>query len=151
AGRGIAAARGAALRGVVGLLAAGRERDDDGDPDQLVHRRHDTPTRAGRHTGAMSVVIELVGAIEADPQDPGPQLVLADHLLSAEDPRGELIVLDHRDRTDPDGLTDPAALERILLLAAVYGFPCAREPELPELLPFVGGGGYPVQYDLDHE
>ncbi len=98
----------------------------------------------------MSVVTELLAAIEAAPEDPDPQLVLADLLLAAGDPRGELIVLDHRDRSTPGGLTDPDALERTLLLAAVYGFPCARD-ELEPMLPFSGGGSFPVQYEVHHE
>lgn len=97
----------------------------------------------------MSVVRELVEAVEADPEDLGPQLVLADCLQSAGDPRGELIILDHGERTTPGGLTDPAAIERLLLLAAVYGFPRARDED-EGMLPFAGGGSYPEQYEVDH-
>jgi len=97
----------------------------------------------------MSTVAELVEAIDAAPDDPDPQLVLADCLQAAGDPRGELIVLDHHDRVTPGGLTDPAAIERLLLLAATYGFPCAGAPD-PEPLPFGGGGSMPVQYEVDH-
>jgi uncharacterized protein (TIGR02996 family) len=74
----------------------------------------------------VSIAAELLAVIAAQPDDPDPQLVLADHLLAAGDPRGELIVLDHLDRSTPGSLTDPAALDRLLLLAATYGFPCAR-------------------------
>ena len=98
----------------------------------------------------MSVATELLAAITADPADPAPQHVLADWLLSAGDPRGELIILDHQERSLPGGLADPAALERTLLLAAVYGFPCARDPD-EKILPFVGGGSFPVQYEFPHE
>lgn len=98
----------------------------------------------------MSVLPSLLTAVATDPDDPGPQLVLADWLLSVGDPRGELIVLDHHDRSTPGGLTDPAAIERILLLAAEYGFPCARD-EVEPMLPFEGGGGFPVQYEVGHE
>jgi uncharacterized protein (TIGR02996 family) len=84
----------------------------------------------------VSVVRELVEAVEADPEDLGPQLVLADCLQAAGDPRGELIILDHGDRATPGGLTDPAALDRLLLLAAIYGFPCARSTD-ESMLPFV--------------
>ena len=80
---------------------------------------------------------ELLAAIGAQPDDPDPQLVLADHLLSAGDPRGELIVLDHLERRAPGGLTDPEAIERLLVLAATYGFPCARD-EVEPMLPFTG-------------
>lgn len=97
----------------------------------------------------MSIVDDLLVAITADPDDRDPQLVLADSLLSAGDPRGELIVLDHRDDATPGGLAEPAALERLLLLAAVYGFPCPRN-ELEPMLPFEGGGAYPVQYEVTH-
>lgn len=88
----------------------------------------------------------ILDEIRDDPEDPGSQLVLADWLLERGDPRGELIVLDHRERAGE--LDDPAGLERLLLLAAEYTFPCAREPD-ESTLPFVGGGGYPVQYELD--
>ena len=98
----------------------------------------------------MDVMAELLAAIAAQPDDPDPQLVLADHLLAAGDPRGELLVLDHLDRRAPGGLADPPALERLLVLAATYGFPCARNAVEP-MLPFKGGGGYPVQYDVDYE
>jgi uncharacterized protein (TIGR02996 family) len=97
----------------------------------------------------VSVQTELLGAIATDPEDPGPQLVLADWLLAGDDPRGELIILDHRDRETPGGLTDPDALDRILLLAAEYGFPCARD-EVEPMLPFRYAGAEPLQYRLDH-
>jgi len=90
---------------------------------------------------------ELLGAIAADPDDPEPQLVIADWLLVRGDARGELIVLDHRDRAGL--LTEHGAIEQLLLLAAEYTFPCAREPD-ESTLPFEGGGGYPVQYELHH-
>jgi uncharacterized protein (TIGR02996 family) len=93
---------------------------------------------------------ELLAAIAAQPDDPDPQLVLADHLLSAGDPRGELIVLDHLERSAPGGLTDPDAIDRLLVLAATYGFPCARD-EVEPMLPFAGGADYPVRYELHHE
>jgi uncharacterized protein (TIGR02996 family) len=98
-------------------------------------------------------VAELLAVIATQPDDPDPQLVLADHLLAAGDPRGELLVLDHLERSTPGGLADPAAIERLLLLAATYGFPCVRD-EVPSMLPFEaieGGGGYPVRYALHHE
>jgi uncharacterized protein (TIGR02996 family) len=88
----------------------------------------------------------ILEAIRDDPADPAPQLVVADWLLEQGDPRGELIVLDHCERAGD--LDDPAALERLLLLAAEYTFPCAREPD-ESTLPFIGGGGCPVQYELD--
>ena len=97
----------------------------------------------------MSTVAELVAAVEATPGDPEPQLVLADCLQAAGDPRGELIALDHHERATPGGLTDPAAIERLLLLAATHGFPCAVDPD-PDPLPFTGGGSFPVQYEVEH-
>jgi uncharacterized protein (TIGR02996 family) len=77
--------------------------------------------------------LDLQAAIAAAPDDEAPRLVLADLLLSAEDPRGELLVLDTREREEPEGLTDPDQLEHYLLLAAVYSFPNphAEEPTLP--------------------
>lgn len=111
----------------------------------LALRRAD---RGPRHTRPVSTLAALVAAVEAAPADPDPQLVLADCLQAAGDPRGELIVLDHHDRATLEGLDDPEAIERLLLLAAVYGFPCA-EPALRPL-PFRGGGASPVQYEVAH-
>jgi uncharacterized protein (TIGR02996 family) len=90
----------------------------------------------------------LLRAIEADPDDVDPQLVIADWLLAHGDPRGELIVLDQRQRTGQ--LADPEGIERLLMLAAEYTFPCAREPEEP-VLPFARGNGLPAQYELAYE
>jgi uncharacterized protein (TIGR02996 family) len=78
----------------------------------------------------VSVVQELLAAIEADPQDEASQMVIADHLQAEGDPRGDLIVLDHAERHGL--LTEPAAIEQLLLLAAEYSFPRA-EPEDPPL------------------
>jgi uncharacterized protein (TIGR02996 family) len=97
----------------------------------------------------VNVVAELLAAIEAQPDDPDPQLVLADHLLAAGDPRGELIVLDHVERRAPGGLTDPEAIERLLVLAATYGFPCARD-EVEPMLPFEGTDEYGTRAELHH-
>jgi uncharacterized protein (TIGR02996 family) len=92
---------------------------------------------------------ELITMIAADPEDEAPPLVLADLLQSDDDPRGELIVLDHRDRTMPGGTTDPDALDRLLLLSAVYGFPHARDHET-EPLPF-RRQLHPLRYELEFE
>jgi len=71
--------------------------------------------------------VALLDAIRADPEDPAPQRAIANWLLEHGDPRGELILLDHRDRAGE--LHDPAAVERLLLLAAEYTFPCPRAPD----------------------
>lgn len=94
--------------------------------------------------GTSQEAIDLQATITAAPDDVAPQLVLADLLLSADDPRGELIMLDRRER-DGD-LVDPDAIERLLELAAVYGFPRA-EPEDPPL-PFAAesSGGYVLRH-----
>jgi uncharacterized protein (TIGR02996 family) len=76
----------------------------------------------------MTLEAELLAAVTADPEDADAQLVLADWLQASGDDRGELILLDHRERTTPGGLAEPAAIDRLLVLAAAYGFPCAREP-----------------------
>ncbi|MEO8700100.1 MAG: hypothetical protein ABI867_08655 [Kofleriaceae bacterium] len=96
--------------------------------------------------GSSPIAVELQAAIAADPGDEGPQLVLADLLLSAEDPRGELIMLDNLERSTPGGLTDPEALERYLLLAAEYSFPRATPDEL--VLQFTGVN---ARYSATHE
>ncbi len=90
--------------------------------------------------------IELQSAIAAAPGDAAPQLVLADLLLGVDDLRGELIILDNRERAD--GVIEPAALERYLLLAAEYSFP-RIEPE-PPTLPFYGFDRGPVRYTMLH-
>jgi uncharacterized protein (TIGR02996 family) len=105
--------------------------------------------RGGAHTRGVDVVAELLAAIGAQPDDPDPQLVLADHLLSAGDPRGELIVLDHLERSAPGGLTEPEAIERLLVLAATYGFPCARD-EVEPMLPFESVDEYGGRDELHH-
>jgi hypothetical protein len=62
--------------------------------------------------------------------------------------QAELLALEQRE-LDP-GLTELDEIERLLELSARLGFvrpaddPCAR------ILPFEGGGSYPVQYTLDH-
>ena len=91
----------------------------------------------------------LLAAIAENPDDPDPQLVIADWLLAQGDARGELIVLDHHERTT-GGIVDPVALERMLLLAAEYTFPCAREPD-ESMLPFIAADdGYEVTYGGHH-
>jgi uncharacterized protein (TIGR02996 family) len=94
----------------------------------------------------MSVVNELIEAIAADPRDEGPQLVIADYLLSEDDPRGELIMLDRRERAGD--LDDPTALDQLLLLAAQYSFPRA-EPDDP-LFAFARFDGPQPSYRLVH-
>ena len=96
----------------------------------------------------MSVVDELLAAIEADPKDEASQLVIGDFLQAAGDPRGDLIVLAHAEQR---GLLDGAdALEQLLLLAAEYSFPRA-EPDDP-MLPFVRRQiRWETEYDLRHE
>jgi uncharacterized protein (TIGR02996 family) len=88
----------------------------------------------------------LEAAVFAEPADEGPQLVLADLLLAADDPRGELIVLHNRETNG--GLTEPEALERYLVLAAYYGFPQAS-PE-PAGLPWTTSP-YSVSYTVTHD
>ena len=87
--------------------------------------------------------------MRAAPDDAHPRLVYADWLLERGDERGELILLEHHERAAPEGLTDPVALERLLILAAEHGF--LRLPDDPDadVLPFHGGGSFPVQYRLD--
>ncbi len=90
---------------------------------------------------------ELLELMRAAPDDDGPRLVYADWLLARGDVRGELIVLDHRDRTG--ALTGADQLERLLELAAEHGFPRLPDDPCARILPFHGGGAFPVQYHLD--
>lgn len=71
----------------------------------------------------MSEEAQLLAAIAADPDDESPRLVYADWLIARGDRRGELIVLDHLERTTPGGLAHPDQLASILRLAAELGFP----------------------------
>jgi uncharacterized protein (TIGR02996 family) len=75
------------------------------------------------------VEADLLATIAADPDDEAPRLVYADWLIARGDRRGELIALDHRERTAPGGLTDPDALAMLLRLGAEYGFPRLPDPD----------------------
>jgi uncharacterized protein (TIGR02996 family) len=78
----------------------------------------------------------LLAQMRAAPEDEALRLVYADLLLEREDPRGELILLDTRDRL---GVLDRVAeMERLLHLSAEYGFP--RLPDDPDahILEFYG-------------
>jgi uncharacterized protein (TIGR02996 family) len=98
----------------------------------------------------MTTEHDLLAAIRADPYDDHARLVYADWLLARDDPRGELLVLEHRDRTTPSGLRNREALARLVELAAIHGFLwIPDEPALPRLS-FEGGGSHPVQYEVDH-
>lgn len=100
---------------------------------------------------ALEVEAALLAEMRRAPDDDAPKLVYADHLLARGDERGELVLLDHRERRG--ALHDPAAIARLLLLAARHGFP--RLPDDPDaaILPFDhdGGGSHPVQFDVDHD
>ena len=92
--------------------------------------------------------IALQQAIAAAPHDQMPQLVLADFLQDAGDPRGELIALDLFERTTPGGIADLEALLRYLLLAAEYSFPRAL-PDDPPLV-FHGYGLRSPRFTAEH-
>ena len=99
----------------------------------------------------MAEEAELLELMRAAPDDEGPRLVYADWLLARGDARGELIVLDQRERAGQ--LAGPGALaelERLLVLAAEHGFPRLPDDPCAGILPFTGGGSFPVQYDVDH-
>jgi uncharacterized protein (TIGR02996 family) len=66
---------------------------------------------------------KLLAAIAADPGDESARLVYADWLIAHGDRRGELIVLDHLERTTPGGLADLDQLAALLRLSAELGFP----------------------------
>lgn len=76
----------------------------------------------------------MLAAIAASPDDP-TRLVYADWLLARGDLRGELIHLDHKDRTTTGGLSSPDQLGQLLRLAAEFGFPHLPDPDA-ELLAF---------------
>lgn len=66
---------------------------------------------------------KLLAAIAADPGDESARLVYADWLIAHGDRRGELIVLDHLERTTPGGIADRDQLVELLRLSAELGFP----------------------------
>jgi uncharacterized protein (TIGR02996 family) len=66
---------------------------------------------------------KLLAAIAADPEDESARLVYADWLIAHGDRRGELIVLDHLERTTPGGIVDRDQLVAFLRLSAELGFP----------------------------
>ncbi len=72
---------------------------------------------------------QLLAAIAAAPDDESTRLVYADWLIARGDRRGELIVLDHLERTTPGGLAHPDQLASILRLAAELGFPHLPDPD----------------------
>jgi uncharacterized protein (TIGR02996 family) len=72
---------------------------------------------------------QLIAAIAANPDDEAPRLVYADWLIARGDRRGELIVLDHLERTTPGGLVHPDQLVSLLRLAAELGFPHIPDPD----------------------
>jgi uncharacterized protein (TIGR02996 family) len=90
----------------------------------------------------------LLARMRAAPADEELRLVYADVLLERGDPRGELVLLDGTDRLGT--LATPEQMERLLHLSAEHGFP--RLPDDPDahILPFHGGGSFPVQYWCEH-
>lgn len=81
---------------------------------------------------------ELLAAIAASPDD-ATRLVYADWLLARPDDvarrRGELIMLDHKERTTEGGLASPDQVGQLLRLAAELGFPHLPDPDA-ELVAF---------------
>ena len=86
--------------------------------------------------------------IAANRTDPEPQLVVATALLEAGDPREELIALDHQDRNG--AAMSPFALERLLTLAALHGFPDPTDAP-PASLPWQIRSTAPVDCEVTHE
>ena len=82
----------------------------------------------------MATEAELLAAIAASPDD-AARLVYADWLLSRGDARGELIMLDYKERTTEGGIANPDQVGQLLRLAAEHGFPHLPDPDA-ELLAF---------------
>lgn len=76
----------------------------------------------------MATERDLLAAIAASPDEP-TRLVYADWLLAQGDRRGELIHLDHKERTTEGGLTSPDQAGQLLRLAAEFGFPHLPDPD----------------------
>lgn len=86
----------------------------------------------------MATESELLTAIAASPDD-ATRLVYADWLLARPDEhsrkRGELIMLDYKERTTEGGLASPDQMGQLLRLAAELGFPHLPDPDA-DLLAF---------------
>ncbi|HEY6039711.1 MAG TPA: TIGR02996 domain-containing protein [Kofleriaceae bacterium] len=86
----------------------------------------------------MATESELLTAIAASPDD-ATRLVYADWLLARPDERsrkrGELIMLDYKERTTDGGLASPDQMGQLLRLAAELGFPHLPDPDA-DLLAF---------------
>jgi uncharacterized protein (TIGR02996 family) len=83
------------------------------------------------------------------PHDRKLRLVWADLLGDRGDPRGEQLILE--DRVELGTGEDAAwlaAAERLLRVAAERGFVAVPDDPDASVLPWEGGGGYPVQYEL---
>jgi uncharacterized protein (TIGR02996 family) len=93
---------------------------------------------------------ELLAAIADNPGDEQTRLVYADWLIARGDRRGELIVLEHRERTTPGGLTHPDQCASLLRLAAEFGFPHLPDPDA-HVLPFEQLGRDVVDFRADFE
>lgn len=91
----------------------------------------------------------LLASMRAAPADDAPRLVYADWLLAQGDARGELIVLDHLDRTGT--LRSLEQLARLLELASIHGFPRLPDDPCADVFRFTGGSSHPTQYWLTHE
>jgi uncharacterized protein (TIGR02996 family) len=89
----------------------------------------------------MSPEADMLAALRANPRDDAARLVYADWLIERGDERGELLMLDHADRTSTLEL---ASQRKLLGLASIHGF-AWFEPE-PPALEWDGGGSYPVHY-----
>ena len=97
----------------------------------------------------MTTEAELLAAIAANPDDADTRMVYADWLTGRGDRRGELIMLDHKERTTPGGLTHPDQLASLLRLAAEHGFPHLPDPDT-HVLPFEQLGRDVVDFRVDH-
>ena len=97
----------------------------------------------------MATESELLAAIAASPDD-ATRLVYADWLLARGDVRGELIILDHMERTTPDGIAKPDQVGQLLRLAAEHGFPHLPDPDV-ELLAFEQVGRTNEHWRLQHD
>jgi uncharacterized protein (TIGR02996 family) len=94
---------------------------------------------------AATAAVEI-GSTELSDQT---RLVYADWLTSQGDRRGELIILDYKERTTPGGLTHPDLVASLLRLAAEFGFPHLPDPDA-HMLPWEQLGrdhDYRVEYD----
>src|SRR5262245_23204487 len=90
----------------------------DAPSSEEVRERLSRGLSAGGRATPVAIHLELEAQIRARPDDPAAALVYADWLQQREDPRGQLIAIQHRRSIDPD---DPVLRDAELALLDAHG------------------------------